>query len=67
MENDKHEELVPWAKTFEGSVGHLLILAQSAEILATQSEDSVPNTYIDNQNQDQACSQDLLDRLSSGT
>ncbi|KAL5100250.1 hypothetical protein RYX36_004577 [Vicia faba] len=67
MENDKHEELVPRAKTFEGSVDHLLILAQSAEILATQSEDSVPNTHTDNQNQDQACSQDLLDRLSSGT
>lgn len=52
METDKHEELVPQAKTIEVSVDHLLILAQSAETLAAQSEDSVPCTHTaNNQNQ----------------
>ncbi|XP_058769223.1 uncharacterized protein LOC131646432 isoform X2 [Vicia villosa] len=68
METDKHEELVPRAKTSDGSVDHLLILAQSAEILAAQSEDSGPSTHTtNNQNQDHTCSQELLDRSSSGT
>ncbi|CAL5188752.1 unnamed protein product [Lathyrus oleraceus] len=68
METDKHEELVPQAKTIEVSVDHLLILAQSAETLAAQSEDSVPCTHTaNNQNQDQACSQELLGSLSSGS
>lgn len=56
METDKHEELVPQAKTFEGSVDHLLILAQSAEILAAQSEDSVPSTHTTNNQNQGLCS-----------
>lgn len=59
MEANKHEEQVPQANTFEGCVDDLFILAQSA--LAAQTEDSVAKTHINTQNQDQECSQELLD------
>jgi len=49
MEANKHEEQVPQANTFEGCVDDLFILAQSAEILATQTEDSVAKTHISTQ------------------
>ncbi|XP_024639563.1 uncharacterized protein [Medicago truncatula] len=61
MEANKHEEQVPQANTFEGCVDDLFILAQSAEILAAQTEDSVAKTHINTENQDQECSQELLD------
>lgn len=51
MEANKHEEQVPQANTFEGCVDDLFILAQSAEILAAQTEDSVAKTHINTENQ----------------
>ncbi|KAJ1423642.1 hypothetical protein SESBI_12278 [Sesbania bispinosa] len=51
VEAPQYEEQVPQTKTFEGCVDHLLILAQSAEIVAEQSEDSVAGTHTNNQNQ----------------
>lgn len=50
MEAPKLEEQVPQTKTFEGCVDQLLVLAQSAEIVAAQSEDSVAGTRTHNQN-----------------
>jgi len=51
MEANKHEEQDPQANNFEGYVDDLCILAQSAEILAAQTEDSVVKTHINTQNQ----------------
>lgn len=48
-EAQQHGEQVPQSNTLEGCVDHLLILAQSAEIIA-QSEDGVAGMHTDNQN-----------------
>ncbi|WJX62563.1 hypothetical protein P8452_47545 [Trifolium repens] len=60
MEIGKHEEpvLQVLTKNFEGCADEL-------SVLAAQSEDSVAVTHTNNQNQDQECSQELLDGLQS--